>query len=100
MTRREQLMEEARRFDEQFPRVWKLFVQFAFEKIGFGYTRYSSDAILHRVRWETEAGDSDRADGFKINDHHTAYYARKFMTAYPQHVGFFRTREQTLGGAY
>lgn len=80
------------RFHDANPRVWELFVRFAFEAIAAGHKRYSSDAILHRIRWhtsvETKGGD------FKLNDHHTAYYARLFLERYQQYPDFFETRER------
>ncbi len=46
-----------------------------------GYTRYSSDAVLHRIRWHRhiERGDRD----YKCNDHWTAPLARWFMAKHP-----------------
>ncbi len=57
-----------------------------------GWQRYSSDAILHRIRWhfQVERGLRD----FKCNNNWTAPLARWFMRKYPQHQGFFETREK------
>ncbi len=84
-------------FDREFPEVGKLFDRFALERIGVGFSRYSADAVMHRVRWETAAGraDSDGRAPYKINNDHVAFYARRFMASYPEHDGFFSTREQT-----
>jgi hypothetical protein len=79
------------KFDSANPEVYELFKKFTFDAIHAGYGRYSSDAILHRIRWHTNV-ETNSADGFKLNDHHTAYYARKFMLDFPEHCGFFRTR--------
>ena len=95
MTRTEEMRRQCAAFHLEHPEVWDLFVQFAFDRINRNYRCYSADAIMHRVRWETAAGDADKSDGYKINDHHVTFYARRFMRQYPQHEGFFRTRVQT-----
>lgn len=71
--------------------VTQLFEQFAFQAIASGKTRFSADAILHRIRWYVGV---ERQDGqeFKCNDHWTASLARYFMKKHPQHKGFFETR--------
>ncbi len=79
------------KFDRAYPEIWRLFVVFTLDRIEKGFEHYSSDAIVHRIRWETDASVDD-GFGFKINDHFTAYYARKFHDDYPEHKGFFRTR--------
>lgn len=78
-------------FDEQHPHVWDMFVRFAFDRMALGFHRYSSDAILHRIRWETDTA-ADDGSGFRLNDHYTAYYARKFRRQFPQHRKFFEIR--------
>lgn len=79
-------------FHKENPDVYDHFKKFTFEKIRFGYKHYSSRAVIHRVRWETDAGDPEKVDGFKINNNHSPYYARMFMWEYPQFAGFFRNR--------
>jgi hypothetical protein len=71
--------------------VLDMFEGYTFALIGAGYTRYSSDAILHRIRWHkhVEQGDSD----FKCNDHWTSALSRWFMDCHPEHEGFFETRK-------
>lgn len=56
-----------------------------------GFDKYSSRAILHRMRWhyQIERGDIH----FKINNNYSARLARWFMTVYPQLNGFFEIRE-------
>jgi hypothetical protein len=72
------------------PEVYRLFDRFTREVIKQGHPRFSADAILHRIRWETTV--VTRGDQFKINDHFSAYYARTWMAANPKHDGFFATR--------
>lgn len=92
-TREDELREKARAFHRKYPEVWDLFVRFASEKIALGYKHYSADAIMHRVRWETDRG-RDAPPGFKINDHHVTFYAEGFMAKFPEHDGFFRRRRR------
>jgi hypothetical protein len=93
MTRKDALRDEVREFHRSNPNVWKLFVEFALDRIARGFKHYSADALMHRVRWETEAGDP--LGEFKVNNNYVSFYARAFSKAYPEHAGFFRTRRQT-----
>lgn len=82
-------------FHRKHPEVWQLFVRFTFDRVSHGFKHYSADAIMHRVRWETSGGDSERSgDGFKINDHFVTFYARRFARLYPEHEEFFAFRVQ------
>lgn len=78
-------------FHAAHPEVWDLFERFTFEAIRIGYKHHSSDAVLHRVRWET--GVVQGGKPFKINNNWTPYYARLFHRSYPLHAGFFRNRK-------
>lgn len=80
-----------RDFHAANPMVYELFKRFAFEAISAGRKRYSSDAVCHRIRWHVDI-ETRSDDGFKLNDHYTAFYARLFMEDHPQHAGFFETR--------
>jgi len=78
------------------PALWKLFVEFSFQMIGRGYENYSSDAVCHRVRWQTDletvGGPEIDGDRFKVCNNYMPYLARKFHHDYPEHKGFFRLR--------
>jgi hypothetical protein len=74
--------------------VLNLYETLAFQIIAAGYKRYSSDAILHRIRWTMKIERGDRE--FKCNDHWTAPLSRWFMERHPEHEGFFETRESPL----
>lgn len=76
--------------------VCKLFETWALYVIGKGKTRHSADAILHKIRWEEDVEQGNRA--FKCNDHWTAPLARWFMACHPKHQGFFETRERVDDG--
>ena len=77
-------------FDNDNPKVWEMFVHFTFELIARGRTRHSARDVLHRIRWETSLRTDDEV--FKVNDHWSPCYARKFHKAYSQHDGFFAVR--------
>ncbi len=84
-------LELSAEFDEKNPEVWTLFEQFTWLAIRAGRTRFSATTVLHRIRWETMVGTTD--DPLKINNNHSPYYARKFMSRHPEHAGFFELRE-------
>tara|TARA_R110000868_G_scaffold399537_1_gene673349 strand:- start:320 stop:700 length:381 start_codon:yes stop_codon:yes gene_type:complete len=89
------MRQQCTRFHEQYPEVWDLFIRFTFEMINKGFKNYSAQhGIFARIRWEMDAGGND-VNQFKINNNYSAFYARRFMEMYPQHDGFFRTRQQT-----
>ena len=96
MNRRDEMAEQCTAFHRQHPEVWDLFVQFTTEMIDKGFQNYSVNAIFERIRWEKDAG-GDGIELFKLNNNYTAFYGRRFMRMYPEHQGFFRTREQTSG---
>jgi hypothetical protein len=88
-------------FDAENPHVYELFCRFAFQAVARGYENFSARAIIHRIRWETAIEtteafpnpDSEDGGPLKINNNHSPYYARKFMSEFPVHSGFFRTRD-------
>lgn len=73
------------------PEVCVLFERLALKVWNTGYRHFSSDAILHRIRWEEKVEKGNRE--FKCNDHWTAPLARWFMANHPDKVGFFETRK-------
>jgi hypothetical protein len=72
------------------PEIYTLFVKFtnmATQRKKY----YSAKAIFHRIRWESMiSGEGD----YKIDDGWISHYARKFMDDFPQHSGFFQTRDR------
>ena len=96
-TRKDEMREQAQQFHNENPHVWTLFVRFTFEKIKQGFKNYSVNGIFERIRWETDEADVDGNSTFKINNNYVAWYARKFMEAYYEHDGFFRTRHRVSG---
>ena len=85
-------------FDQANPHIWDLFVQFSHE-IRTNHSHFSSDAVLHRIRWEVATTTTEYESGsYKINNNYSAYYARKLMDADPSFAGFFRTRHSAADG--
>lgn len=101
--RRQEIETEAAIFLGKNPAVWGLFVRFTLEAIAAGHKHLSADMILHRCRWEasvatTGAGLSANGEPLKLNNNFTAHFARLFHQSYPEHDGFFRTREIKAAG--
>jgi len=71
--RAHQLEHEARAFHHAHPDVWKHFVRIAIDSLKAGEKR-GQRWVWERVRWETNSGGGT----YKLNDHHTASYARWF----------------------
>lgn len=76
--------------------VYNKFEELTLHLINQGWPRYSSDAILHRIRWHMRVDKGDRE--FKCNDHWTSHLSRWFMAKHPEHEGFFETRERRKVG--
>jgi len=75
-------------FHKKNPHVYETFKHFAF-MVTDRREYYSAKCIFHRVRWETMiTGKGDH----KIDDGWISHYSRLFMDDYPEHVGFFKTR--------
>lgn len=68
------------------------FEKLALELIALGFSKYSADAICHRIRWHERIERGNRA--FVVNDHWTAPLARWFLARNPQANGFFEIRER------
>ena len=91
-TRQDEIDRCAETFSAKHPKVNKLFVAFTKEVIDRGFKHYSVKAVFERIRWETDQADTDGKSTFKLNNNYTAWYARRFMQAFPEYDGFFRTR--------
>jgi hypothetical protein len=90
-SRADQLFAKFVEYHMKNPRVWALFKQYAFDRIHAGHDHYSSDAIIQRIRWETETPTT--GSRFKIMAFYRAYYARMFHVAFPDHGAFFRNKK-------
>jgi hypothetical protein len=73
--------------------MYELFDRFTWNRIHRGFfRRYSSDAILHQIRWHTEMPNPAPGDEFKCNDHWTAHYSRMWTLRHPMYFDFFEKR--------
>lgn len=80
------------KFDEfvaRCPEVYRAFVAYALRLKRAGKPRYSADAILHVIRFETDLSGND---GWKINNIYSSFMSRKAMAEHSELEGFFETR--------
>lgn len=80
-------------FHTENPKVFELFCRFADEARRTGRTRYSADAILHRLRWHLEIEVRDTGEEFALNNDFTSRYARLLIEEDPSFDGFFELRK-------
>jgi len=85
------LKDEFDKFHKENPEVWELFVKFTFDVVNTGRKNYSVKAVFERIRWHTDIETTGKP--FKLSNNHTAYYARHFHEKYPEHEGFFKTKQ-------
>jgi membrane-bound lytic murein transglycosylase B len=71
--------------------VKDMFLQMANYLRSQGWQRYSSDAIVHRIRWHFRVDKGER--DFKCNNNWTARLARWAIATQPDLDGFFELRE-------
>jgi hypothetical protein len=93
-TRCDQLESEAYAFLRENPAFWEEFCHWTFRMIRRGYKRYSHKTIVAVLRYHSDHEFGPDAEGYKINDHHSATFARIFMRTYPEHNRFFPIRER------
>lgn len=94
-SRFDEMQEQVTEYHNKYPKVWELFAKFTFDRIGRGFKHYSAKAVFEQIRWETDQANVDPEKQFKVGNNYHSFYARRFMRMYPEHDGFFRTREQT-----
>lgn len=80
------------RFHAAHPEVYAMFVKFARQAKAAGRERFSADAILHRVRWETLV-NPQKDESYRVNDHFSSRYARKLIQEDASFAGFFELRK-------
>lgn len=81
-------------FHKQNPVVWALFRKAVLERILKGFKHYSVNAVFEHIRWESDVATKTGSSEFKLNNNYRPFYARMFHDQFPDHEGFFRTREQ------
>jgi len=84
-------------FHNANPRVLLLLIRYAYDWRGAkgANSKLGIKALFERVRWETAletAGD----DNFKLNNNHTAFYARLIMDSIPNLKDIFKLRRQRI----
>ena len=84
------LREEAGRWIAQNPGAMFHFREFARQKI-IRHQRFGIAAITERVRWEMSLSTTSD-DGFKINNNHRAYIARRLVEEMPEVADLIRVR--------
>lgn len=85
------LRAEAEAWLRKNPEVYGLYERFAAEMAKTG-RRFGVKLLTERVRWECAVRTSGE-DGFKINNNHTAYIARKLVTDHPELLTLLVFRE-------
>lgn len=68
-----------------------MFEKFTFEAIRKGFSQYGAKSIFELIRWHTKIDRN--TEEFKVNNSYAPDYARYFMKKYPEHEGFFITRQ-------
>lgn len=71
-----------------------LFERLALDVAGRGFKKYSSNAVIHRLRWHEQIDKGNRE--FKLNDHWSPVLSRWFLIRHPELPKFFETRERDL----
>jgi len=89
------LTDRFEKWDNINPHFYIMFKRFTFEAINKGHNHLSAWLVSNRIRWETTI--VTQGNPYKISNDFIALYARKFMKDYPQHQGFFKTKEMTRG---
>lgn len=80
--------------------VWNAFVFQAFKVVNRGFKHYSARTIIHVLRHHSMISEVPEG-AWKINDHHSPWFARLFDLRYPEHKGlweFRRTKQRIKVG--
>lgn len=86
------IQEQFKAYHATHPNVYQLFLKYAYQLKAAGCTQYSSDAILHRIRWHHAVYDNNHNE-FKINNNFSSRYARMAIDDFPsEFTGFFKVR--------
>ena len=76
---------------EDNPHIYPMFVKFSLEAAQYN-KRYSAQAVIERIRWETSV--REKGSKFKFSHNWRSFYAKKFMNDFPEYDGFFTTRSK------
>lgn len=84
---------EFRVFHGENPHVYDALRTICLELREKGITRFGIRTVWERLRWLSKFSTKHRANDYKLNDHHTRFYARLLMDQEPELKGFFETRD-------
>lgn len=87
----QELVRDFFQFHDQNPDVLVLFRRFTKEMHNTGRSRYSSKAIMERIRWHYDI--AVRGSDFKINNNYTAMYPRLLVMEDTNWMSFFSLRK-------
>jgi len=93
------LEREFREFHAANPSVLDRVIEEARTLRRAGMARCSVEFIFARLRW-VDIVETRSTDGRRLNDHHTAFYARLAMHVAADLAGFFEVRTQKSAGAF
>ena len=79
------------KFNAENPHIFNAFEEQALRAIDKGRKKISAKLIINWIRWNETLNSGDL--NFKINDAYQSYYARLFITKYPQHAEIFELRK-------
>ena len=87
-------------FHNNNPHVYEVLCSLARQWFGrFGAGKLGVKMLFERARWEVAMTTKD-PNGFKLNNNHTAFYARLIMSNEPDLAGVFNLRRQTLPSTF
>jgi hypothetical protein len=86
------LEERWQAFHAANPGVYAAFERLALDAIARGKTRIGAKALWERLRWDLWVESSD--DEPRLNNDHTASYARHFARMHPEHASAFEFRKR------
>ena len=90
-TRNDQLEKEFKRFHEKNPQVYAEFERRALEEKRRGHTRLSAGMLVRQIRADRRL-KTESADGFKVNQNFSPYFALKFLGKHPEFKTLFKFR--------
>jgi hypothetical protein len=92
------IVDEFIAYHQEHPNIYDLFKKYAYQLKGAGRERFSSRAIIERIRWDMNIEWTSTE--FKIKDHIIPCYARLLMDQDPGFVGFFARRISYHGNGF
>ena len=92
-TRHEELELSFERFNNENPQLYEVFKKEVFTLMGNGRSRLSSGMILMLIRSDPTIRDSS-GDKLRLNQNYSAFFAKKFLSDYPQHSKVFKVQKQ------